>query len=165
MKVRLCLVLLSFLILNCSVVYGQIPKKGKASAEWEYKQLLNPSDEALNHHAQEGWEIITAAGGIGADGYYKILLKRHKSHALFGKPTTDLPKQEPPPQNSACKLTLAQAPNIRGIRLGMTTDELFSIFPATSDDEQFVRSKKLKEAPGAPGYGWTNFSFHPPAYS
>ncbi|MCW5968548.1 MAG: hypothetical protein KIT57_08545 [Blastocatellales bacterium] len=162
MKARFCLVMVSFLILNCSVVYGQTPKK---AAEWEYKQLANPSDEVLNHHAGEGWEIITAAGGGGDGGFYKVLLKRHKSQALFGKPTTEFPNQEPPPQNTACKLTLAQAPSIRGIRLGMTSEELFNIFPATSENERFNRDQRLKEATIAPNYGWTTFRFNPSAYS
>ena len=62
MKVRICLVALCSLIFHCSAAYGQTPKKDDRSAEWEYKQLHNPSDALLNHHAKDGWEIAAAAG-------------------------------------------------------------------------------------------------------
>lgn len=159
MKVRICLVVLSFLIFHCSAADGQTPKKNDRSAEWEYMQLSSPSDEVLNHHAKEGWEIATAAGGAGdSSSFYRVILKRHKSHALFGTRTAEFPKPEPPPQNSKCKLTLAQSPVIRGLRLGMTSDELFTIFPA-NEREEFNRAQQLKSAELHPNYGYTSFQF------
>jgi hypothetical protein len=96
MKVRICLVALCFLIFHCSAAYGQTPKKDDRSAEWEYKQLSNPYDELLNHYARDGWEIATAAGGGGdSSSFYKVILKRSKSHPLFGTKTEDLPRPEP----------------------------------------------------------------------
>src|SRR5215813_14875717 len=98
MKVRICLAALCFLIFNCSAAYGQTPKKDDRSAEWEYKQLSNPSDEILNHYAKDGWEIAAAAGGGGENNsFYKVILKRSKSHPLFGTKTADLPRPEPTP--------------------------------------------------------------------
>jgi|SRR5215813_8013418 len=160
MKVRICLVALCSLIFYCSAAYGQTPKKDDRSAEWEYKQLSNPSDEILNHYAKDGWEIAAAAGGGGENNsFYKVILKRSKSHPLFGTKTADLPRPEPtPPQKPTCKLTLAQAPVIRGLRLGMTVDELFAIFPA-NEREEFDRAQKLKSAELPPNYGYTNFQF------
>ena len=98
MKVRLCLVALCSLIFHCSAAYGQTPKKDDRSAEWEYKQLNNSSDDLLNHHAKEGWEIAAAAGAGGDGGNYKIFLKRSKSHPLFGTQTAD-PNRLPLPKN------------------------------------------------------------------
>jgi len=159
MRVRICLVALCFLIFHCSAAYGQTARKNDRTAEWEYKQLTFPSDDVLNHYAKEGWEIATAAGGGGDSGsFYKVILKRHKSHPLFGTQTAESPKLEPPPQNSKCKLTLAQAPVIRGLRLGMTSDELFPIFPA-NEREEFDRAQQLKNAEGPPQYGHTFFQF------
>jgi hypothetical protein len=164
MKVRICLVALCFLVFHCLAAYGQTPKKDDRSAEWEYKQLHNPSDALLNHHAKDGWEIA-AAVGAGGDGssYYKIFLKRSKSHPLFGTQTAEMPRPEPlpppPPQKPACKLTLAQAPVIRGLRLGMTSDELFAIFPA-DEREEFNRAQQLKKAELPPNYGYTGFQFY-----
>jgi hypothetical protein len=159
MKVRVCLVALCYLIFHCSAAYGQTPKKDDRSAEWEYKQFSRPSDELLNHYAKDGWEIAAAAGGGGDSGFFYVILKRSKSHPLFGTKTADLPiPGPPPPQKPTCKLALAQAPVIRGLRLGMTSDELFAIFPA-NEREEFDRAQKLKSAELPPNYGYTNFQF------
>jgi hypothetical protein len=61
-------------------------------------------------------------------------------------------------------MTLAQAPVIRGLRLGMTSDELFSIFPA-SEREEFDRAQHLKSAELPPKYGYTSFSFSTSRYA
>jgi len=166
MKVRICLVALCSLIFHCSAAYGQTPKKDDRSAEWEYKQLQNPSDALLNHHAKDGWEIAAAAGAGGDGGsYYKIFLKRSKSHPLFGTQATDMPRPEPPPppQIPACKLTLAQAPVIRGLRLGMTSDELFAIFPG-NEREEFDRAQQLRSAELPTNYGYTYLDLHTSKY-
>jgi hypothetical protein len=155
MRGHICLFALCFLIFDCPITYGQTTKKTERSTEWEYKQLTFPSDDVLNHYAKEGWEIATAAGGGGDGGFYKVILKRSKSHPLFGTKTAELPKPEPPPQ-AKCTLTLAQAPVIRGLRLGMTSDELFTIFPANERGE-FDRTQRLKSAEIPPNYGYVTF--------
>ena len=161
MKVRICLAALCFLIFNCSAAYGQTPKKDDRPAEWEYKQLSRPSDELLNHYAKDGGEIAAAAGGGGDGGFYTVILKRSKSHPLFGTQTAGMPKPEPPPpQKPTCRLTLAQAPVIRGLRLGMMSDELFAIFPA-NERQEFDRAQQLKSAELPPNYGYTYFQFNP----
>jgi hypothetical protein len=164
MKVRICLVALCSLIFHCSAAYGQTPKKDDRSAEWEYKQLSNPSDALLNHHAKDGWEIAAAAGAGGdGSGNYRIFLKRSKSHPLFGTQTAEMPRPEPPPQKPTCKMTLAQAPVIRGLRLGMTSDELFAIFPA-NEREEFDRAQQLRSAELPPKYGHTFFDLYTSKY-
>jgi len=159
MKVRICVVALCLLAFYCSATYGQ-------SAEWEYKQLSRPSDELLNHYAKNGWEIAATAGGGGdSNSFFKVFLKRSKSHPLFGTQTTEMPKPEPPPPpKPTCKLTLAQAPVIRGLRLGMTSDELFAIFPA-NEREEFDRAQQLKSAELPPNYGYTSFQFNLSRYA
>jgi hypothetical protein len=160
MKANVYLAALCFLIFYCSAAYGQPPKKNDRSAEWEYKLLStnNPSDELLNHYAKDGWEIAATPGG---DSYFKVILKRSKSHPLFGTQTSELPKPEPlpTPQKPTCKLTLAQAPVIRGLRLGMASDELFAIFPG-NEREEFNRAQQLKSAELPPHYGFTYFEFN-----
>ena len=165
MKVRICLVALCSLIFHCSAAYGQTPKKDDRSAEWEYKQLHNPSDALLNHHAKDGWEIAAAASAGDGGSSFKIFLKRSKSHPLFGTQTAEMPRPEPPPppQKPACKLTLAQAPAIRGLRLGMASDELFAIFLG-NEREEFDRAQKLKSAELPPNYGYTYFDISPSRY-
>lgn len=155
MKVRICLVALCMLAFYCSATYGQ-------TAEWEYKQLYRPSDELLNHYAKNGWEIAAAAAAGGdSNSFYMVFLKRSRLHPLFGTKTPDMPRPEPPPppQKPTCKLTLTQAPVIRELRLGMTSDELFAIFPA-NDREEFDRAQQLKKAELPPNYGHTSFQFN-----
>ena len=158
MKGYVCLVACCFLIVFGSAAFGQTQKKNERSAEWEYKQLTWPTDEVLNYHAKEGWEIASAAGGGSDNSFYKVILKRSKSHPLFGTRTLDLPKPEPLPQSTTCKLTLAQSPVIRGLRLGMTSDELFAVFPA-NEQEEFNRAQALKKAELPPNYGFATFTF------
>ena len=158
MKALICLSVLSLVTLQFSSSFGQTPKKSDRAAEWEYKQLNNPSDEILNHHAKEGWEVATsAAAGGDSSSFYKVILKRPKSHPLYGTQISEYKNPEPPPQILPCKLTLAQAPAIRGLRLGMTIEELFTIFPA-NQREEFDRAEKLKSAELPPKYGFTDFS-------
>ncbi|HEY7181238.1 MAG TPA: hypothetical protein VIC84_07455 [Blastocatellia bacterium] len=161
MKIRICLVALCLLVFYRSAAYGQ-------TAEWEYKQLEHQypqhviDTDALNYYAKNGWEIVAAAGAAGSGGSYIVILKRSRSHPLFGTKTPDMtpqPPPPPPPPKPTCKLTLAQAPTIRGLRLGMTSDELFAIFPANERDE-FNRAQQLKSAELPPNYGQTHFGFN-----
>jgi hypothetical protein len=165
MKVRICLVALCSLLFHCSAAYGQTPKKDDRSAEWEYTQLSTPSNGLLNHYAKDGWEVASSAGWANDNGSsYWVILKRSKSHPLFGTQTAEMPIPAPaPPPKPTCKLTLAQAPVIRGLRLGMTSDELFAIFPA-NEREEFDRAQKLKSAELPPHYGYTHFDFYPSQY-
>src|SRR5262245_7952109 len=166
MKVRICLVALCSLIFHFNAAYSQTPKKDDRSAEWEYKQLSRPSDELLNHYAKDGWEIAAAAAAGGdSNSFYTVILKRSKSHPLFGTQTAEMPKPAPPPPpKPTCKLTLAEAPVIRGLRLGMTSDELFAIFPA-NEREEFDRAQQLKSAELPPNYGHTSFQFNRSRYA
>jgi len=149
MKIRICLVVLCLLVFYRSAAYGQT---SNPPAEGEYKQIEPSSDERLNHYAKNGWEIVAAIPG-------QLILKRSRSHPLFGTKTPDMtPQPPPPPQKPTCNLTLAQAPVIRGLRLGMTSDELFAIFPA-NEREEFDRAQKLKSAELPPNYGSTSFQF------
>jgi hypothetical protein len=65
--------------------------------------------------------------------------------------------QQPP--GSKCALTIAQSPVIRGIRLGMTTEQLLAQFPGSSEDEQIKR--ELASAKGSPNFGLARIGFQP----
>ncbi|HYW74467.1 MAG TPA: hypothetical protein VE961_25815 [Pyrinomonadaceae bacterium] len=62
-----------------------------------------------------------------------------------------------PPQ--PCTLKIAQAPAIRGVKLGMTVDELVALFPGSS--ESFNLKQSLAAAEGYPNFGETGFGIHP----
>jgi hypothetical protein len=157
MKTFICLCVLAFVTLHYSVGYGQTPKNNDLAAVWEFKILSNPSEEILNLSTKEGWDIVTSAGGGGDGGFFKVIMKRHKSHPLFGTKISVYKKADPPPQISSCKLTLAQAPVIRGLCLGMTSEELFTFFPG-NERQEFDRKEQFKRAELAPFYGYTSFN-------
>lgn len=59
---------------------------------------------------------------------------------------------------SECKLKLAQAPVIRGIRLGMTVNEVLAVFPGAEKDEA------LRQNLSRGSFGLTGFSVDPSKY-
>jgi len=63
----------------------------------------------------------------------------------------------PPPQ--PCTLKISQAPSVRGLKLGMTMDELFPLFPGMSDSEGIKQT--LSTAESFPKFGDTAFSINP----
>jgi hypothetical protein len=59
-----------------------------------------------------------------------------------------------------CTLKLSQAPAVRGVKLDMTLDELFSLFPGLSD-----RVGSPANWEGYPNFGVTSFAITPSNYS
>jgi hypothetical protein len=59
-----------------------------------------------------------------------------------------------------CQLTLAGAPDIKGLRLGMTTDEVLALFPGSKDDAE-VRAN-LSRPPSQ--FGESQFLIRPNKY-
>ena len=59
-----------------------------------------------------------------------------------------------------CTLKLSQAPAVRGVKLDMTVDELFAMFPGLSE-----RVGSLVNAEGYPNFGFTSFGITPSNYS
>lgn len=63
------------------------------------------------------------------------------------------------PGSSKCSLTATNAPSVRGLRLGMSTDELLALFPGSAKRKEMAADvEKAKAAAGGePGY----LSFYP----
>jgi len=61
------------------------------------------------------------------------------------------------PANTNCQLSMAGAPNIKGLKLGMTPDEVLALFPDSKEDEE-VR-KHLSQPPSQ--FGVSDFNIHP----
>ena len=59
-----------------------------------------------------------------------------------------------------CTLKLSQAPAVRGVKLDMTLDELFSVFPGLSEQVAY-----LVNAEGYPKFGYASFAITPLNYS
>lgn len=62
-----------------------------------------------------------------------------------------------------CRLSVAQSPAIRGLRLGMNVDQLLALFPGSSDDPTIKSA--LGNAPPAPNYGQIRLNLSPSNYS
>jgi hypothetical protein len=60
-----------------------------------------------------------------------------------------------PSANSGCSLTPAQSPEIRGIRLGMTSVQLLTLFPEEAN--RHVITEAVKESQRADKYGVSRF--------
>jgi hypothetical protein len=66
-------------------------------------------------------------------------------------------------QQPTCKLTEANAPNIRGIRLGMSTRDLLALFPGSADRQEIKDA--LKEAGAVAGSETVRLTLVPATYS
>jgi hypothetical protein len=65
--------------------------------------------------------------------------------------------------DSTCTAAMARSLTIRGIHLGMTTDELLALFPGASENPELKPALENVQAP--PKFGMTQFYVYPRAYS
>lgn len=74
------------------------------------------------------------------------------------------PGQSPdrPAGTSKCSLTVANSPAIRGVRLGMTVEQLLALFPGSAEKE--VVKSALASANGYPYFGVARLFFAPVQY-
>jgi hypothetical protein len=70
--------------------------------------------------------------------------------------------QSASPLPEPCRLKVAQAPAVRGVKLGMTIEDLFPLFPGTSDSVP-IRNM-LAAAEGYPKFGDTTLGLSPSNY-
>ena len=59
-------------------------------------------------------------------------------------------------------VTMIQSPAVRGIRLGMTAEEVFALFPGSS--ERLENRRAIEVAERSPYYGIANLYFQPSTY-
>lgn len=102
--------------------------------KWDYKfvQICDNQtyDAGLKKLGDEGWELVSTDDAGGACIYF--FFKRPKKETYHPAPAA-------PAGPPTCPLTLAQAPVFRGIRLGMTTDELLALFPRSKEQSQIIK--------------------------
>src|SRR5687767_891314 len=63
------------------------------------------------------------------------------------------------PSQANCTLTLSQSPAIRGLKLGMTAEQLLSVFPESPQRAEFKQA--IEKAQGYPNYGYARLYFQP----
>ena len=71
--------------------------------------------------------------------------------------STSAQTSDRPSSQSNCALTLSQSPAIRGMKLGLSTEQVLSMFPGSNQRPEIIRS--LNDARGYPNYGLAGLSF------
>jgi hypothetical protein len=71
--------------------------------------------------------------------------------------------QSAPPQPSQCSLKPAQSPSVRGIKLGMSVEDLLALFPGSAGEDGIKLS--ASETANFPHFGVVNFGVFPSRYS
>jgi hypothetical protein len=66
------------------------------------------------------------------------------------------------PPAQPCTLKIAQAPAVRGVKLGMTVDEVLPLFPGSSESGAVKQS--LSTAEGYPNFGYAYFGLDPSSW-
>lgn len=73
------------------------------------------------------------------------------------KPSPSVAPSAPSEETTNCSLTKVDAPEVNGLKLGMTTEEVLAVFPGSKDDPE-LRSQLSR--PPSP-LGVSNFVVHP----
>lgn len=160
---------------NAALAQRRPAARPPAKQQWEMKVIdhCHEADRGINLTTlgEEGWEFIGATQGISTERsttcqqYY---FKRAKSNepkpnsvSANSKPVDALPKSATSATN-ACSVQLENAPVIRGLRLGMSLDELLDRFPGSREKSQV--KYWLEEARRPIAYGLAMLDFHHSAY-
>jgi hypothetical protein len=121
---------------------------------WEYFTMQSCEGGGLNKYGDEGWELVAAVHKDTSNCPYYTFKKMKPADApKYVDPQAPLPPKADAP---TCNLPLTQAPTIRGLRLGMTVEELIELFPGANPNEL---KGKAEQAKGEPALGYLNFDF------
>lgn len=72
---------------------------------------------------------------IGCASYKSAVSSSPNANATVSQPTNAIGKSAEPNQ-AGCSLTMEAAPDVRGLKLGMTPDEVLALFPGSKDDPE-----------------------------
>jgi hypothetical protein len=141
-------------IISLTLLLG-VPAIAQTNPEkWEYKTVgcAYPLETELNKNGDEGWELVSVS--FGSDGSCRGFFFKRPKRELF------TPTQPAPAGPPRCNLTLAQAPVFRGIRLGMSTDELLALFPRSKEQSHTIQALGYAEK----NYGEVRLDFDTRTY-
>jgi hypothetical protein len=154
-------------LMTMAIVFASSPfapaafaqQKTMQQQKWEYKIVnsCDPKDRGtdIQQLGEEGWELV-ATDLVGENQCATRYFKRPKGSGP--KQATKQPSQQTAaPQ---CSVPLDKAPTIRSLRLGMSVDELLSIFTPNTNSK-FNAEKALKNADSSPNYGLATFMLYP----
>jgi len=144
----------SLIVLTLATSLTVFAQKKNETEKWEY---LITSGCAYNEFwrdgknlffeeiGERGWELV----GISNRGNDcpEFFFKRFKVAGRVEKPlpTSPPPKTPEPEKAPQCDLTLAQAPVIRGLSLGMSVEDVFATFPGGNYDVEINRLLNAKD--------------------
>ncbi len=141
------------------ILFANLSATGQIShpEKWEYKVIqicVGASEQEMNKHGEQGWELVSSQSieGYGNCPFYHF--KRPKGTAYYA------PGPPPPLPTPTCNLSLAQAPVIHGISLGMSTDELLAVFPRSKEQNDIRQALARADIE----YGRTSLYFPQNAY-
>jgi hypothetical protein len=141
---------LSLSFLFTSVLFAQ--NKPTPAQRWEYKTVnlcVDNRDATLNELGDEGWELNSQSDCNG-------LFRRPKPANAPKFVRAEKKSASPKPTPTTCNLTAAQAPTIRGLRLGMTVDELLELFPGANP---IVLKRRVEDAKAPSSFGSLGYNF------
>jgi hypothetical protein len=128
--------------------------------KWEYKVVnyCDPENQGINeleiiqYLGEEGWELVSAdTRPVGETTRCPV----HYFKRPGSVESKQITKRQP-----QCSVPLDRTPSIRGLRLGMSADELLSLL-AFNNNSRLPVETALKNAALAPNYGLTTFSLSP----
>lgn len=128
--------------------------------KWEYKVVnyCDPENQAIDEReiiqylGEEGWELVSAdTRQVNETTRCSI----HYFKRPGGVESKQITKRQP-----QCSVPLDRAPSIRGLRLGMSADELLSLL-AFNNNSRLPVETALKNAGPAPNYGLATFTLSP----
>jgi hypothetical protein len=122
--------------------------------KWEYIAVSGCGtleSAGVNKLGEEGWELVSVT--VIASNCPSYYFKRPKKEIFT-------PTQPAAAGPTKCNLTPAQAPVFRGIRLGMSTDELLALFPRSKEQSNTIQALGYAEI----NYGEVRLGFDTRTY-
>lgn len=146
-------------VLAVNITVPAQKKRETLPPQWEHavtygceSQPFQGGKSNLQEMGEYGWELA----GVSKDstGNSTCYFKRPKREGGYPEP----PKQaEPTATAPKCSLTVVQAPLVRGLRLGMSLQELLALFPASRYNANI--NQQINQAEKIPADGLTRLGF------
>ena len=118
------------LLLSLAIAF-LLSLSASAQDRWEYQIGYGCNRESLSvgqgtvslaSLGEQGWELVSVTrNDTSCEHYFK--------RPLAPGAVASSPPKSSPPAAPQCNLTLAESPAVRGLRLGMTPDQVAAIFP------------------------------------
>lgn len=148
-----CLWVICLSILCTPILFAQ--SKQPPAQRWDYFSTQACDDTTLNKYGDEGWELVVTTEVPSSCPKYTFKRLKPANAPKYVDPNE---RPKPTATTPACQLTLAQAPKFRGIRLGMSVQDLLKLFPGSEENTDIKSrlevAKRQDGQPGLAGFGF-----------